>query len=255
MIAVTILYLLYSQKNRLKGSIIHGTKLNTLLLVHSTTSFAGGTETDDIFGSWSSVILQGSLKSLSPNLDNVKWQVMNQSRTRDDSPKGSRFSENLLLGQVGYQFNPNVSLWVGYEHGWIHPLNKPAFQESRPYQDFVWNQSIDDFKLMSRTRMEARINQTTGDIGYRPRQFFQISHSLPFLEGLSAYLGDEVFFYVNKNNFGKQGFSENWILSGLSYQFTPKVGVDLGYLGQYVGNKTGNNLFTHNVQANFRYVF
>ncbi len=229
--------------------------LSTLLLAHSTASIASGAETDNMFGVWGSVILQGSLKSLSPDLDKVKWQIMNQARTRDDSSKGSRFSEDLLFSQMGYQFNPNASLWVGYEHGWVHPLNKPAFQESRPYQDFVWNQSIDDFKFMSRTRMEARINQTTGDVGYRPRQFFQISHPLPFLEGLSAYLGDEVFFYVNKNNFGKQGFSENWVLSGLSYQFTPAMSMDLGYLGQYVDNKTGNNVFTHNLQANLRYNF
>jgi hypothetical protein len=227
--------------------------LTSLLLVHSTSSYA--TITDDIFGVWGSAILQGSFKSLSPNLDKVKWQVMNQSRTRDDSTNGSRFTENLLFGQVGYQFTPNASLWVGYEHGWIHPLKKPAFQENRPYQDFVWNQSIDDFKFMSRTRIEARINQTTGDVGYRPRQFFQISHPLPFLDGLSAYLGDEVFFYVNKNNFGKQGFSENWILSGLSYQLTPVMSMDLGYLGQYIDNKTGNNLFTHNLQANVHYTF
>ncbi len=227
--------------------------LSILLLSHSTFSVAAGM--DNIFGVWGSVILQGDLKSLSPNLDKVKWQIMNQARTRDDSPKGSRFSEDLLFSQIGYQFTPNASLWVGYEHGWVHALNKPAFQESRPYQDFVWNQSIDDFKFMSRTRMEARINQTTGDIGYRPRQFFQISHPLPFLDGLSAYLGDEVFFYVNKNNFGKRGFSENWVLSGLSYQFTPAMSMDLGYLGQYVDNKTGNNVFTHNLQANLRYTF
>jgi len=130
-------------------------------------------------------------------------------------------------------------------------INKPSYQESRPYQDFL----LGDFKLLARTRLEERINQTTGNVGIRPRQLVQISHPLPFVDGLSAYLGDEVFFYVNQNNFGKQGFSENRVLSGLSYQFTPKVGVDLGYLGQYVDNKTGNNLFTHNLQANFRYMF
>ena len=238
--------------NTLKKTVM----LAAVLFTHTTTSFAGGPSTDDIFGSWSSVILQGSLKSLSPDLDKIKWQVMNQTRTRDDSSKGSRFTENLLFGQVGYQVNQNASLWVGYEHGWINPLNKPSYQESRPYQDFLWNQALGgDFKLLARTRLEERINQTTGNVGIRPRQLMQISHPLPFVDGLSAYVGDEVFFYVNQNNFGKQGFSENWVLSGLSYQFTPKVGVDLGYLGQYVDNKTGNNLFTHNVQANFHYVF
>lgn len=108
---------------------------------------------------------------------------------------------------------------------------------------------------MSRTRMEERINQSTGDTGYRPRQFLQISHPLPFLDGLSAYVGDEVFFYLNQNKFGKQGFSENRVLGGLSYQFNKQAGVDLGYLGQYISNTSSDNIFTHNLQANIRYRF
>jgi hypothetical protein len=76
------------------------------------------------------------------------------------------------------------------------------------------------------------------------------------MKDLSAYyVGDEVFFYVTQNNFGKQGFSENRFSSGLSYQFTHKLGVDLGYLGQYVDTLSGTNLFTHNLQGNLHYRF
>lgn len=227
--------------------------LSALLLAHSASIFAAST--NDMFGVWGSVTLQGDLKFISPNMDKVKWSVMNQTRTRDDSPKGSRFTENLLFGQMGYQVTENASFWLGYVHDWIEPLNKTSYQENRPYQDFVWNQNVSDFKFMARTRMEERINATTSDVGYRARQFFQLSHELPFATHLSAYVGDEVLFYLNQNKFGKQGFSENRILSGLSYQFTPQIGADLGYLGQYVDNVSGNNLFTHNLQANFRYKF
>ena len=230
--------------------------LNAVLFAHSTSSFAGGPGTDDIFGTWSAITLQGDLKAVSPNLDKVKWLVINQMRTRDDSAQGTRFSENLLFGQVGYQVTSTTSIWAGYVHNWIYPLNKPSYQESRPYQDLLWNQALGaNFKLMSRTRLEERINETTGNVGIRPRQLIQASHPLPFMDGLSAYLGDEVFFYVNQNNFGKQGFSENRVLSGLIYEFTPKIVLDLGYLGQYVDNKTGNNLFTHNLQTNLRVTF
>lgn len=236
------------------NKIKHALVLSALLLTQSMSSFADD-PTNNMFGVWGSVTLQGDFKSLSPSLNKFNWLIMNQSRTRDDSPQGSRFTENLLFSQVGYQLNDHASLALGYVHDWIHPLDKTAYQESRPYQDFVWNQNIGDFKLLSRTRMEERINQTTGNTGYRPRQLLQISHPLPFMEGLSAYVGDEVFFYLNQNKFGKQGFSENRVLAGLSYQFTPQFGADLGYLGQYVDNISGNNLFTHNLQANLRYKF
>ncbi len=236
--------------NKIKQTVV----LSTFLLAQPISSFANDA-TDNMFGVWGSATFQGDFKSLSPNLGKFKWSVMNQSRTREDSPQGSRFTENLLFSQIGYQMNTNASLWVGYAHDWLHPLNKTAFQESRPYVDFVWTQDLGDFKLMSRTRMEDRINQTTGNEGYRARQLLQMRHPLPFVENLSAYAGDEIMYYLNQTTWGKQGFTENRIFTGLSYQFTPKLGADLGYMGQYVSNKSGNNLFTHNLQANITYKF
>ncbi|WP_305909037.1 DUF2490 domain-containing protein [Methylomarinum sp. Ch1-1] len=225
----------------------------TLLL--SQPLKASAADDDDMFGVWGSLTLHGDFKFLSPDLDKFHWTVMNQSRTREDSPDGSRFTENLLFSQVGYQVNKQASLWLGYTHDWIHPLNKASYQESRPYVDFVWKQPFGDFKLTSRTRMEDRINQSTGNEGYRARQLLQINHPLAFMNGLSAYAGEEVMFYMNKTDWGKRGFTENRIFGGLSYQLTDHAGVDLGYMGQYVDNPSGNNLFTHNLQANVNYRF
>jgi len=208
-----------------------------------------------MFGFWGSVTLQGSFSSVSPKLDKFNWLIMNQTRTRDDSPEGSRFTENLLFSQVGYNFNEHASLWIGYAHDWINPLDKPSAQENRAYQDFVWKQSVGDFTFLSRTRMDERFLVGTNDAGYRPRQLLMVKYPMPFMDGLSAYVGDEILFYVNKNVFGKQGFSENRIFSGLSYQITHKIGVDLGYMGQYIDTTSGNNIFTHNLQANIGYKF
>ena len=238
--------------NKIRDSFV----LSALLLAQPLTSFADGTNNMD--GSWTSLTLQGDFKAFSPDLgQKFKWQIMDQARTRDDSnAKGTRFTENLAFGQLGYQVNDNASFWVGYVHDWIHPLDKASYQESRPYQDFLWNQDIvGGFKFMARTRLEERINLTTTNVGVRGRQLLQVSHALPFVDNLSAYVGDEILVYINKNNFGRQGFSENRALAGLSYQFTPAFGADLGYLGQYVDNTVGKNLFTHNVQINFRYKF
>lgn len=223
------------------------------LLVMPVSGFAA--EVNNMFGFWGSVTLQGDFKALSPKLDKFNWLIMNQTRTRDDSPEGSRFTENLLFSQVGYNFNEHASLWIGYTHDWINPLDKPSAQENRAYQDFVWKQSVGDFNFISRTRMDERFLEGTNDAGYRPRQLLMVKHPIPYLDGLSAYVGDEVLFYVNKNVFGKQGFSENRIFSGLSYQITHHIGVDLGYMGQYIDTTSGNNIFTHNLQVNFGYKF
>jgi len=227
--------------------------LSTLLLALPISGIAA--DVNNMFGVWGSVTLQGDFKAVSPKLEKYNWFIMNQTRTRDDSPKGSRFTENILFAQLGYQLNKHASVWLGYVHEWGDPLNKLSFQESRPYQDFVWKLDFSNAKFISRTRMDERIHLTTGDVGYRPRQLLQISYPLPFLDGLNAYVGDEVLFYINKNQFGKQGFSENRILSGLSYKLTQHMGVDLGYIGQYVDTQPGNNIFTHNLQINIAYKF
>ena len=221
------------------------------LFICSLPSFAAGQR--DIFGVWGSVKLQGDFKYLSSGLNKFKWIVMNQTRTRDDSTRGSRFTENLLFGQAGYQLNENASLWLGYTHNWISPLNNSSFEESRPYQDFVWNQKIKTFRFVSRSRMEQRIRETTGNVGYRARQLLKISHPLPLINNLSVYIGDEVLFYMNENKFGKKGFSENRVFSGLSYQATEKINIGLGYMGQYVDTISGKNIFTHNIEVNLGY--
>lgn len=212
--------------------------------------------TNDMGGTWSSLTLSGAFDALSPKLKDFKWLILEQARTRDDNPDGMRFSENLLFAQVGYQMNPNISIWLGYTHDWLHPLNKPAYQESRAYQDFVWTSKFDDLTFISRTRLEQRVNENTGNVGVRARQFFQLSHSLRFIdENLSVYAGEEMFVYLNNNSFGRTGFTENRAFGGVSYQFNQHLGADLGYMGQYIYNKTGNNVFTHNVQFNLRYQF
>lgn len=212
--------------------------------------------TDDMGGTWSSLTLSGSLDKVSPNLKDFRWLAMDQARSRDDNPGGNRFSENLLFAQLGYDLTKNAGIWVGYVHDWIHPLDKPAYHESRPYEDFLWNSSFNDLRFMARTRLEQRIRQDTGDVGVRLRQLFQVSYPLAFIDyGLRVYAGEEMLAYVNNNSFGRHGFSENRALGGFSYQFTKELGADLGYMGQYVYNKTGNNLFTHNVQFNLSYHF
>ncbi|MGY6274808.1 DUF2490 domain-containing protein [Methylomonas sp. MgM2] len=207
-------------------------------------------------GTWNSITLSGDFEKMSPKLKDFHWLILEQARTRDDSSNGMRLSENLLFGQAGYSINKNASVWLGYMHDWLHPLDKQAFQENRPYQDFLWNSSFDDLKFTSRTRLEQRIREDTGNVGVRARQLFQASYPLKFIDNdLRVYAGDEVLCYLNENTFGRTGFSENRAFGGLSYQLTKQLGADLGYLGQFIDNKTGNNTFTHNVQFNIRYQF
>ncbi|MGR9072682.1 MAG: DUF2490 domain-containing protein [Gammaproteobacteria bacterium] len=212
--------------------------------------------TQDVFGTWNSLMLTGNFGSLSPEYKKFRWLLMEQVRTRDDSPKGTRFSENLIWAQLGYDLNDYASVWVGYTHDWIDRLDKPSVQESRPYQDLLLKFPLFDGSILSRSRFEQRISHDGGEVGLRARQWLQYSHPLGFIsDKLSLYLGDEALFYLNDNPFGDNGFAENRALAGFGFQFTRHFGADLGYTGQFVVNKSGRDLFTHNLNLNLRYQF
>lgn len=176
---------------------------------------------DHVAGTWNSITLSGSLKKLSPKLNNFHWVILEQAWTRTDSSNGMRFFENLLFGQIGYSINENASIWLGYSHDWSHPLDEPAFQEDRPYQAILWKSTFGDLKFTSRFRLEQRIRQDTGNVGVRARQLFQVNYPLKSLDkDLSFYVGDEVLCYINENTFGRTGFSENRAFGGVSYQLS-----------------------------------
>jgi len=230
--------------------------LSLILVVFFNSDAANADATQNVFGSWNSLMLTGDLGVLSPDLNRFHWLFMDQVRTRDDSSKGTRFSENLLWAQLGYDFNQFTSFWLGYTHAWIDPLGKRSFQENRPYQDMLIKVSLLEGEWMSRTRFEQRINQSNGSAGMRLREWIQYSFPLSFVsEQLSFYAGDEVLFYLNKSSFGSSGFTENRVIAGFTYFFNARWGADLGYLGQYVVNDTGRDLFSHNLMANIRYRF
>lgn len=232
-----------------------------LLFLVATPALA---ETDNIFGTWTSLTLQGDFGFLSPEAKDFRWMIIDQARTRDDrdlnparfpDDDSLRFSENLVWVQGGYNLTEHSSIWLGYTHDWIKQLNGGHFQESRPYQDFLWVRPFGDLTVMSRSRLEQRVGINTGDVGVRIRQFVMLRHPVPYVKNLSVYAGDEVLAYLNENQFGPEGFSENRAFGGLAYQLTQHVGLMLGYMGQFINNEGGNDLFTHNLQFDINYRF
>ena len=206
---------------------------------------------DSMAGNWSSLTLSGNLGAFSPRLQEFRWLLMNQTRLRDDNPDAWRLYEDLLRSQLGYTVNPYASVWLGYVHEWHHQLGKAAFQESRPYGALQFDFPVAGFKAQSRTRLEQRINQVTGNVGIRLRQAFKLRLPLELVDPkLSVFVGDEVLGYLNTNTFGRTGFSENRALAGFSLQLTRVLDVDLGYLGQTQWKIGGDMVFTNNVYAN-----
>jgi hypothetical protein len=96
------------------------------------------------------------------------------------------------LCPIYYQLNKHASIWLGYVHDWIAPLNKTTLNENRIYQDFVWKQSFGEFNFTSRTRMDERMHlRTGGPNAYRPRQLLKfrgIIVLLKFIANICLYI-------------------------------------------------------------------
>lgn len=208
-------------------------------------------------GAWTSFSLIGSLGSVSPDWRNFKWYVRDQIRLRHDNPPSAwRMYEDLLWVGLGYQVDPHFLLGVGYAHTWLHPLGQPAYQENRPYLEAVFTHEALGGKWVSRTRLEERVLQQGSEIGVRLREALTWSHPAHFIaEGADVYVGEELMVCPNYSVFGPAGFCQNRLLTGLTYRLSHSLGVDLGYLGQYMAGTPGTvNVWTHNVQFDIHYV-
>jgi hypothetical protein len=235
-------------------------------LIASTSALAG---TDHIFGSWNFIQLTGNFNK------DFRWSIMDAVRTRDDkhlnpaTPNAGfspRFFEDLIWVSAGYNLTEHSSIWLGYTHHWVDPLTGESSQESRPYQDYLWTDDVGSgFKATIRSRLEEMIPITgpnsndldLGKVGIRIRQLAGISHPIPGLPGLSIYLSDEGWFFLNDNAFGQGGFDQNRAAGGLNYKATKHLDFSLGYMGQYIHSQRNarNDLFTHNVQFGLHYNF
>lgn len=216
----------------------------------------GQAETRQIGGSWNVLKLSGDLAAIDPGLRKFRWQIENQSRLRDDDGGAWRFSQNLLYSQLGYSITDRVCVWLGYVHAWNHRLDGDAFQENRPYQEVLAGFPGSGWQLASRTRLEQRIRQDNGVVAVRLRQHIALKFPLPSVApNLAAYLGDEVFFYLNQSSFGPIGFSQNRISTGVIYDISDELAIDVGYLGQYLLPNSGDQVFTHNIRIELEYRF
>ncbi|MDD2768800.1 MAG: DUF2490 domain-containing protein [Methylococcus sp.] len=227
----------------------------SLLLASCLSVDAAGV--DGMAGAWTSLSLIGSLGSVSPDWRKLKWYVRDQIRLRDDNPPNAwRMYEDLLWVGLGYQVEPHFLLGVGYAHTWLHPLGQSAYQENRPYLEAVFTHEALGGKLVSRTRLEERVLQQGGEVGIRFREALTWSHPAYFIaEGVDVYVGEELMVCPNYSVFGPAGFCQNRLLTGLTYRLSRSLGVDLGYLGQYMAGTPGTaNVWTHNVQFDFHYV-
>jgi hypothetical protein len=138
---------------------------------------------------------------------------------------------------------PGLSVWLGYAWipVWTWGDEDPTVRlnESRLYQQLLYNASLGPVKLVSRTRLEQRLLASATGTSHRVRTLLRGAYPLDAEGTFSLLLWDEVFFHLNTVEGGpRAGFDQNRAFVGAAWKLSPHVALEVGYLNNFIRRPT-----------------
>ena len=175
------------------------------------------------------------------NIDN-HWSIHTEAQHRNYTVQ-PQLEQLLLRTGVNYKFNNGLMLTGGYANITNHEFQSsrigPEVEEHRIWQQLITASYIGKAKLEHRFRYEQRWVESDFKTRYRYRGMLFYPLNSESIEVGTYYLGiyDEIFLQP-----GEATFDRNRLYGGVGYKYAPNIQLQLGYLLQTVGNKTGNYL-------------
>lgn len=184
-------------------------------------------------GSWMQMVGEGSLKSLDPDLEKVRFWVEGQARFNNDF---NQFYQGLVRTAIGYSLSDRATIWAGYTWLPTHQVGKSAISQQDVWPAFRYALPTDFGTITFRTMFESNFIKGN-DVRFRPRQMVRFVHPMEFEPRLSLIAWDEAFVRLNSTQYGgKAGFDQNRAFIGGGWTFNPNLRFELGYMNQYLDN-------------------
>ncbi|MCB0450348.1 MAG: DUF2490 domain-containing protein [Confluentibacter sp.] len=190
---------------------------------------------DSNFGNW--LIYFGNKKI------DAKWNWHHEVQYRNYNAIGD-LEQLLLRTGIGYNLtenNNNVLLGYGYilsENYIAASNNKNAVNEHRIYQQFITRQQINRVGIQHRYRFEQRFVEDDFKLRFRYFLGFNIPLNNAEIVDKTLYLSTYNEIFLNtKNNV----FDRNRLYSGLGYRLSPSLKFEIGYMNQFLANKTNRD--------------
>jgi hypothetical protein len=205
---------------------------------------------EDDAGLWLAAFGQGRFGAAETTAGRVRWWLDLQARWRDGADE---LDATILRPALGYALTPAVTVHAGYALVTTHPPGLAgAATEHRPWQQLTWILPVTAVALTSRTRLEQRFPEGTGEAGHRLRQFVRATRRAP--AGAAGYLTayDEVFVELNDTGWGQRaGVRQNRAFAGLGWFIDRerRTAVEVGYLNQWV-DRPGPDRVSHVLSLN-----
>ena len=105
----------------------------------------------------------------------------------------------------------------------------------------------------SRTRLEQRFREHREGTGLWIRQQFRSDIPVPARDRFSVILGIEAFFHLRGTDWADEGFIQNRVFIGMGYKASPRIGIEVGYLNQFIRIRESPDLMNHLAIVSFRF--
>lgn len=217
------------------------------LLLVSGSSFAGeGSE--QLFGWWNTLAINGSFKKDSPWIYFVE---LSERNTQDHDHTGMHFSQFVNYDGIGYKFNNNHKVYGGIWYQYTQPpYSSKVVQELNLYQQYDYSDNFDEVKFVNRMRLEERNNLDAAGVSVRFRE--RIKFEYPFNKEWSCIFSEEIIFNLNNASWGPYaGIDQNRVFIGFGYNFNPIFKTEIGYMNQWVDKNLKSDFIDHQLSMNF----
>ncbi|MHA6720904.1 DUF2490 domain-containing protein [Sphingomonas sp. RS6] len=193
----------------------------------------------------------GSLSIAAPIAPSVDATLETQLRLTDDS---SRAGQMVLRPSLTYRLKGGTSVTLGYAYVHTDPAGPASSDEHRAWQQIAYRLFQNDhFTIGGRTRLEQRLVEGSGDLGWRLRQ--QLRATLPVADDgkIKAVLWNETFVALDDTRWGQHaGFDQTRLFAGVSLPIARGTTIEPGYLYQHIfreGDDRSNHVLAITAQA------
>ena len=170
------------------------------------------------FQQWSLSTLEGNFN------EKFGYYLELQHRQKDH---WSDPSLTIIRPALKFNLNKNASIYQGYD--WFASYDDFKV-EHRLWQQLLLKKQFNKLKAMTWLRLEERFLPDL-DFGLRFRIRSGFRYPILNSKKWSFDFFDELFINLYDVEGGPQGgFDQNWIFSGLNYQFNQNAGLQIGYI-------------------------
>lgn len=205
---------------------------------------------DDDTGLWLAAFGQGGFGASGTTAGRVRWWLDLHARWRDGVDE---LDVTIVRPALGYAPSPRVTLLAGYARIDAHP---PALAgqvtEHRPWQQLTWTLPVEALAVTSRTRLEQRFPEGTGEAGHRLRQFVRATRRPRDGGAMYVTAYDEVFVELNDTAWGQRaGVRQNRAFAGVGWfvDSSRQTAIEVGYLNQWI-DRPGTDRVNHLLSVN-----